>query len=342
MLPRQRRLNTGRTNTARGEPPADLPANPPPTGPPPAPRARHSEAGPEAENGHAHASARRTEDAAPRRRPSPQREGGREARDEGARRARLHSACAGRSEGLEDVAKRAFEPVSRQLKAGSVSLEDLGSALRECGVRLPGDEDGAALQQLRAELLRAQCASSSSQPRPDSRALSARGEREAFEVFLRLARERGARRVLPSIVERGGAESENDALGGSVVCLNAAGGGVPLLQLDRLGGTPASRIPTSMSAREHRDRAHSSRLGSLTSRDGRSSHSSQMPPGPISSELVIQEVQRARAKYVPKSQVPRYGLNIAFKSSDDLKVPVHLCHLHQCKALGVLPSPMAR
>ena len=206
------------------------------------------------------------------------------------------------------MAKRAFDTVSRQLKAGSVSLEDLGAALQACGVRLAGDE----VQQLRVELLRAQCPSSSSHPRPGSCAFSAR-ERGVFELFLRMARERGTRTVLPSIVESGGSEPEVHGLG-------AEAGGVPLLRLDRLGGTPASRIPTSMSAREHRERVHSSRLGSLTSRDGRRAPASQVPQGPISSELVMKEVQRARAQYVPKSQVPRYGLNIAFKSSQDLKV----------------------
>jgi hypothetical protein len=219
------------------------------------------------------------------------------------------------------MAKRAFETVSRQLKAGSVSLEDLGAALQACGVRLAGNEAGAELQQLRDELLRAQCASSSSHPRHSSCAFSARGERGAFELFLRLARERGARTVLPSIVESGGSEPEVHGVG-------AEAGGVPLLRLDKLGGTPASRIPTSMSAREHRERVHSSRLGSLTSRDGRSARASQVPQGPISSELVMKEVQRARAHYVPKSQVPRCGLNIAFKSSEDLKVPAYVCELH--------------
>ncbi len=318
MQARHRRLATGRTNAARGGGGAESAgacglngASGPREPPPRAPETEHAPAGGE----------RRAVDAGQCRRQSPHRE----ACDEGNRRAEQRSAVGG---ALEDVAKRAFETVSRQLKAGSVSLEDLGAALLSCGVRLAGDEAGdeLQLQLLRAELLRAQCTSSSSHPRPGSCAFSARGERGVFELFLRLARERGGRTVLPSIVESGGSEPEVHGMGGSVLYPEA--GGVPLLRLDRLGGTPASRIPTSMSAREHRDRVHSSRLGSLTSRDGRSARASQMPQGPISSELVMKEVQRARAQYVPQSQVPRSGLNIAFKSSEDLKVPAYVCELH--------------
>jgi len=316
-----RRLATGRTNAVRGvrvaesagagQPKEDGASGP--REPPPPPRPEHAPAGGEHQA--------EDEDAGQRRRRSPHRE----ASDEGARRAVQRSAGPGGQEGVrgaqEEMAKRAFETVSRQLKAGSVSLEDLGAALQACGVRLAGDEAGADLQQLRAELLRAQCESSSSHPRPSSCAFSARGELGVFELFLRLARERGARTVLPNIVESCGSEPEVHGVG-------AEAGGVPLLRLHRLGGTPASRIPTSMSAREHRERVHSSRLGSLTSRDGRSAPASQVPQGPISSERVMKEVQRARAQYVPKSQVPRRGLNIAFKSSEDLKVPAYVCELH--------------
>jgi len=104
---------------------------------------------------------------------------------------------------------------------------------------------------------------------------------------------------------------------------STAEAGVPLLKLEKMG--PRSRMPTAqsaISAREVRERVHTSRLGNLTSRELRTPvyplSFGEGKDAVISSVQVLREVKLAREKGLPSQVAPRYGLNIQFKSSEDL------------------------
>jgi hypothetical protein len=56
---------------------------------------------------------------------------------------------------VEETARKAFEPLSKQLRAGSISLDDLDDALRSCGLEVKGDGRRKRLQEIGAEILAA-------------------------------------------------------------------------------------------------------------------------------------------------------------------------------------------
>ena len=56
---------------------------------------------------------------------------------------------------MEEAARKAFEPLSKQLRAGSISLDDLDDALQSCGFNLKGDGRRKRLGEIGAEMLAA-------------------------------------------------------------------------------------------------------------------------------------------------------------------------------------------
>lgn len=177
--------------------------------------------------------------------------------------------------GFEEVARKAFEPLSKHLQVGALSLEHLEAALQNCGVRFQGQRGSADLQHLHSQLLDA--------AKPHM-LIGKHGpetiDQNTFEIFVSKVREQG-QGVLPSIFQ-GTSDSDDGSkfekvtgskfnfiqernvlrelflrmsvgkVDNSMSSKEGLAGGVPLLRLDRLQQVPASRIPTSMSAREHR------------------------------------------------------------------------------------------
>ena len=177
--------------------------------------------------------------------------------------------------GFEEVARKAFEPLSKHLHVGALSLEHLDAALQNCGVRFQGQRGRADLQHLHSQLLDA--------AKPHM-LIGKHGpetiDQTTFEIFLRKARQ-NQQNSLPSIVQ-GTSDSDDGSkfakvsgsnfnfirernvlrelflrmsvgkVDNSMRSKEGLDGGVPILRLDRLQQVSASRIPTTMSAREHR------------------------------------------------------------------------------------------
>ena len=339
LLPKQKRLNTGRTNlqTSAGvAPAAESRLRPPPRAAGAEPRGEGAAEGAVQEQHAAHGFSRASDRGTDGRSSVHARERGgahlhlgAEAHSRGARGSEragtasswlaskrrgddqtLHQAGFGGKAAI-DMARRVFEPLSAQLRTGDISLGELEAALKLCGVVVRGGEGEAELRQLRTDLLHAAQRSERS------------GGAGAFEVFMEKAQGNIVQNALPSIFETGvhAHGEESDEL--------RAGAAMPLLRLDKLHrgdpssrmGTAASRIGTSVSAREHRDQQHSSRLDSLTSRDWPKARKVGVG-GVISSDAILREVLKERERFVPKQKdiVPRFGDGRLFKSSDGLKV----------------------